>query len=229
MIVEVLRGLSSAFSDTAYTWYHSERRYMVSYDNFVTAFKRAFCSLDREKSIWMDIIARSEDPDETLRQFIINVRGLFESLDSPPTLDEQLDHIYLQMHPQYARELPRRLCSNYQDLLQAAEEVERRIDNVFRYRPPPRPEDCYIPEYAFNNFTKNQSRQPQNHALGAQPTRAEDITSTEFAINPFAPHIKNDPSRILKTPSKVNSMQTTYAEAVKSPPLIPQSMDIRVP
>lgn len=190
---EGLRALSSVFKGRAYAWFNLERERFRSLQEFLHAFKLVFCPPGRQEGMAQDICHRTQGPTESLRDYLICMRGLFSNLHPPPFLSAQLDQVHAQLHPNYARSISRKSFSTYEELMALGHETERTIYNIQRYRPPPTPEESFSPYYAYPGLPSqsgpggHKKIAIHNHALGAQPHRAINVPPAQFAVNPFAP------------------------------------------
>uniref|UniRef100_A0A6V7LYS8 Retrotransposon gag domain-containing protein n=1 Tax=Bracon brevicornis TaxID=1563983 RepID=A0A6V7LYS8_9HYME len=82
---EMLRALPTTFKGDAATWYRLERRNIRTKRDFVQAFRLTFCPRNHEANLRKDIERRTQAESESIRSYVLNMRGLFANLSTPPT------------------------------------------------------------------------------------------------------------------------------------------------
>uniref|UniRef100_A0A6V7JGF4 Retrotransposon gag domain-containing protein n=1 Tax=Bracon brevicornis TaxID=1563983 RepID=A0A6V7JGF4_9HYME len=170
---EMLRALPTTFKGDAAPWYRLERRNIRTKRDFVQAFRLTFCPRNHEANLRKDIERRTQAESQSNRSYVLNMRGPFANLSTPPPdLLSQLDIVHSQLHPKYMLEVPRRSFNSYQELLDAGQTYETTMLNRSRYRPPPPPEESYVPTFAYagreTGLTRGRKTQSHNHAIDAQ-------------------------------------------------------------
>lgn len=154
---EILRALPIIFSGVALEWLRVERKNWATYEEFVESFREWFGDATVNKRLRQQATARTQGPWETVTNYLTCIRGLLHRMTRPYSLEDQLDLAFENLRPDIREYLDREKITSFRELARVATAWERNLALSRDYRPPPAPEDSFMPELAC---------QPQKAAAG---------------------------------------------------------------
>ncbi|KAH7968531.1 hypothetical protein HPB52_009345 [Rhipicephalus sanguineus] len=125
-MTEFAASLPAALDGSAKLW-HRFAGPFATWDAFVTAFRREFASADEKKRLKEELEARTQHPEENLKEFML----------FPSSTTESERRVLRQMHPQLQDLVAGSTFSSLKALADAADGLMERVRRRLQYRPPP--------------------------------------------------------------------------------------------
>lgn len=142
VLPEVLRG-------RAIQWYRSNRIYWPSWRDFVKDFRAWFSSDRDQQGLKEDIRKRTQGADESARDYLICIQGLYNRLRKRKSVRHQLDQAYAGLRPEYWDRIDRMDFRSYAELVKETTWVEQRWARALARRPPPSRNESLAKEFAW--------------------------------------------------------------------------------
>ncbi|KAL3189925.1 hypothetical protein MRX96_020264 [Rhipicephalus microplus] len=132
----VRRVFTTALDGSAKLW-HRFAGPFATWDAFVTAFRRKFASADEKKRLKEELEARTQHPEENLKEFIYVISELYDRIGEEVADDVKVDRVLRRMHPQLQDLVAGSTFSSLKALADAADGLMERVRRRLQYRPPP--------------------------------------------------------------------------------------------
>lgn len=132
----VRRVITAALDGSAKLW-HRFAGPFATWDAFVTAFRREFASADEKKRLKEELEARTQHPEENLKEFIYVISEFYDRIGEEVADDVKVDRVLRQMHPQLQDLVAGSTFSSLKALADAADGLMERVRRRLQYRPPP--------------------------------------------------------------------------------------------
>ena len=92
---------------------------------------------------------RTQGRQEPVRDYIFCLLTMLSKMDKPWSVEEQLDLLHKNMLPNLKQLVKRHKFTNVDKLLELARDAEDLIIAEHNYKPPPKSEECLLPELAY--------------------------------------------------------------------------------
>ena len=176
---EIFKCIPFFLSGIALYWYRTARGQWRDWRDFEVAWRTRFGSPDFQFALRDEIIRRTQGEREPVADYLTCMRALFERLDTPWTLDEQLNYTHRNMLPRLRVSVPRRTVYDFASLETSATLAEESYEAVNTYRAPPKPEQSVCPDLAYRPPRKESKASIAVAAAGVADLKPSKISSKE--------------------------------------------------
>ena len=140
---EMLGALPFLLTEKALRWHRLHKDAFASWQDFAQTFRRRFCGVNFQTKIRDDARKRTQGADESLADFLINIRLIFKHLDPPYSMAEEMELVYNNLHPRYRANIGREEFDSFSELERLGELFEASQAMSRTYVPPPLPRSHY--------------------------------------------------------------------------------------
>ena len=169
---EMLGALPFLLTDKALQWHHLHEDAFASWQDFAQAFRRRFGGVNFQTRIRDEARKRTQGADESLADFLMNIRLIFKHLDPPYSMAEEMELVYNNLHPRYRANIGREEFDSFSELERLGELFEASQAMSRTYVPPPPPEESLLPELAYQPKARSSSRMAATEQQVSQDARA---------------------------------------------------------
>ena len=166
---DLLRALPMLLQDVALLWFWISKDEWRNWSEFKTAFRRRFFNYDFAARVREQIFNRTQGQKESVDDYLTYLRGLIAMLRDKVPLAEQLDWAYRGLRPEFKKVIRKFEFRDFNELTQIGRSWEMAWAAAKEYRPPPSPENSFLPEFAYRAETT-----PAAH----KRTPVSDVTKT---------------------------------------------------
>lgn len=196
---DLLRAIPVLLSGIALHWCRLYRSEWRTWDDFCNAFRQRFGDVSFQRRLREQLHTRTQGSKERVADYLTCLRGIYDHLERPPGLEDQLDLAYDHLRPEYRRSIRRSEVANFRELLQRAQELEGVWDAAHDYRPPPPADRSVLPEYGYREEVTEGRSSRKAFAKGARDS-VSDLAAVKVATERGSP-----PSSPKKAKQKGNS------------------------
>jgi len=176
---ELLSSLSELLEGVAGTWYRNNFMHWRSWEQFRQAALSWYGgNQDYQQRLHQEANARTQGPDELVRDYVTNLTALMRRLVPVPTMQQQLDRLYRNLRPEIKGMIRRDSIHDVEALRRSATEAEEILESRRVYRPPLPLEQVLLPELAYKPPTRGGVGQQHKKSVAAvsAPTASTGIT-----------------------------------------------------
>lgn len=166
----ILKCIPFFLSGIALYWYRNERSRWRNWRDFETAWRTRFGNPDFQFALRDESMRRTQEDHEPIADSLTCIRALFERLNPPWSLEEQLNYAHRNMLPRLQIAVHRRDIYDFYSLENLATRVERSYDAVNHYQAPPSPEQSIFPDLAYRPPRKSPRAPTAIAATGIEQT-----------------------------------------------------------
>lgn len=154
-----------------------------SWDDFKTAFRAEFASIDAKRRLKDELRHRTQHPEENLKEFIYTIAEFYERIGEEVPDSEKVDRVLRQMHPQLQDLAEGTQYANLSELAKAADGLMERAWRRLQYKPPPTRSNQVARDLAFRaqgnrDFPGTETAIPSTFA----PALAAAVSSATVAM-----------------------------------------------
>ena len=146
---EMLGALPFLSTDKALQWHRLHEDTFTSWHDFAQAFWRHFGGVNFQTKILDEARKRTQGANESLTDFLMNIRLIFKHQDPPYSMAEEMELVYNNLHPRYRANIGREEFDSFSELERLGELCEAFQAMSRTYVPPPPPEESLLPELAY--------------------------------------------------------------------------------
>ena len=154
---EMLGALPFLLADKALQWHRLHEDIFTSWQDFAQAFRRRFGGVNFQTRIRDEARKRTQGTDESLADFLMNIRLISKHLDPPYSMAEEMKLVYNNLHPRYRANIGREEFDSFSEL-ERLDELSVASQAMSRtYVPPPSPEESLLPKLAYQLKARSSS------------------------------------------------------------------------
>lgn len=153
----ILKALPELLKDSALLWYRNNRNAWMNFSDFLRDFQFQYFPQGYLLNLEDEIRRRTQGDGELFKHYAIALCTLIRRRGGL-TVNDKLERLYSNMHPNYKMYVRRRDFVNLPGLMKVAEEYETCLKEKSNFRPPPSPAQALVAETAYQGKNKYQSR-----------------------------------------------------------------------
>lgn len=154
---DILPALPELLKGKAILWYRINKSEWSHFQDFLKSFKDNYLPPDYKSTLEDEIRARTQGPDESLRDFVIALRTLMRR-HGGVSVHKQLDLLYRNLRPEYKTYIRRHDFESIHELMQLGTEYELLCKESKQFRPPPRSAQSYSADTAYQGRPRGETR-----------------------------------------------------------------------
>jgi hypothetical protein len=154
---DLLPALPELLKGKAILWYRINKSEWNHYGDFLNSFRDNYLPPDYKNTLEDEIRARTQGPDEELRDFVISLRTLMRRHGGVNS-KRQLDLLYRNLRPEYKTYIRRHDFDSITELMQLGTEYELLCKESKQFRPPPRSTQSYSADTAYQGRPRGERR-----------------------------------------------------------------------
>ena len=165
---DLLNAMTELMSGVALYWCRQSRVNWHTWSDFCVAARRCY-GLDSkfQQRLVVEAQTRTQGRQEPVRDYIFCLLTMLSKMDKPWSVEEQLDLLHKNMLPNLKQLVKRHKFTNVDKLLELARDAEDLIIAEHNYKPPPKPEECLLPELAYKEPEPIKAEKPAKQSARA--------------------------------------------------------------
>ena len=120
----MLGALPFLLTDKALQRHSLHEDAFASWQDFAQAFERRFCGVNFQTRIRDEARKRTQGTDESLADFLMNIRLIFKHLDPPYSMAEEMELVYNSLHSRYRANIGREEFNSFSEIERLSELFE---------------------------------------------------------------------------------------------------------
>lgn len=146
---QLFTALPFFLTGTALYWFRHKRSQLYTWEDFETAWRARFGRPDFQFAIRDELFRRTQGEHEPFAEYLTSMHALFDRLEPPWSLREQLDCVHRNMLPKFQIAVNREDVRDFETMERRVTSVERGHEASRNYRAPPAAERSLFPDLAY--------------------------------------------------------------------------------
>ncbi len=128
-----LKSIALLLDGAALAWWHTIRDSINTWADFEAAFRERFLPKVYDYKITEQISSRFQTSTETVAEYVVIIRSLYQRMAHPPAEEEQVQHIFDNLRPEYKNHMPDDIVT-FDELCKRGRRAEVVMEGVKRYK-----------------------------------------------------------------------------------------------
>lgn len=142
---QILGAIPLMLTGVAATWYRNNRDNWDTWQEFCRAARKWYGVKDFQHTLRSEALARTQGEDEPVRDYITNLQSYLKKMDPEPNMEQQVDLMIKNMRPKIKKLIRPGEVHSVEQLMLAAVDVERTLNEEKYFKPPPSPGQTILP------------------------------------------------------------------------------------